>query len=232
MRRRLFVLSMALTVVGACAAKAPSPSPMPSPPPCDPPASAPGALNILVLGDSIAAGDPLQGDDRWSVTLQRLLAADRPEGVVHVCNAAVGGSRIEFLESSVAGRSDLGGYDVAVVIEGVNDDGFTPLEEWARRYAAAIAALEAKGLSVVIGTAPPTIVEGRFTERYGPIAEALRGIAADGGRLLLDIERRWRDLGAEEAGPFYSDLIHQGPAGQAVMAEMAASLIRTSPAAR
>jgi lysophospholipase L1-like esterase len=224
----------ALAVATACATRSPSPSPSPiqSPPPCDSPAVGPGGLNILVLGDSIAAGDPLKGDDRWSATLQRLLAAALPQRVVYVCNAAVGGSRIDFLESSIAGRSDLGGYQVGLVIEGVNDDGFTPLEEWARRYAAAVAVLEAKGLAVVIGTSPPTIVDGRFTDRYQPIADALRRIAADEGRLLLDIERHWRGLGAEAAGPLYSDLIHQGPAGQAVMAEMAASLIRTLPAAR
>jgi lysophospholipase L1-like esterase len=188
-------------------------------------------LNILVLGDSIAAGDPLTGKDRWSATLERLLAAALPERVIHVCNAAVGGSRIDFLESSIAGRSDLDRYDVALVIEGVNDDGFTPLDEWARRYAGAVSLLEAKGLGVVIGTAPPTLVEGQFTARYQPIAEELRRIAAREGRLLLDVDRHWRDLGPNDAGPFYSDLIHQGPAGQAVMAEMAASLVRTWAAA-
>ncbi len=230
MRRRLSVLVFALTVAIACTAK--SGSPMPSPPPCDPPAAARVVLNILVLGDSIAAGDPLTGKDRWSATLERLLAAALLERVVHVCNAAVGGSRIDFLESSIAGRSDLGSYDVALVIEGVNDDGFTPLDEWARRYGAAVAKLEAGGLVVVIGTAPPTLVQGRFTDRYQPIAEELRRIAAVEGRVLLDVDGHWRDLGPEEAGPFYSDLIHQGPAGQAVIAEMAASLIRTLPAAR
>ena len=42
---------------------------------------------------------------------------------------------------------------------------------------------------------------------------------------LLDIAQRWHADGAAIASAYYSDLIHQGPAGQAVMAELAGGVV-------
>jgi lysophospholipase L1-like esterase len=196
-----------------------------SPSPCEPPSDEAGALRILVLGDSIAEGQPLAGTDRWSERLAGILRAALPDRVVEVRNAARNGSRVDYLESSIVAQEDLASFTVAIVIEGVNDLGVTQLAEWAPRYERAVETLEAKGLAVIIGTAPPLLDDGRFSDTYDRIAATLRSIASEHDGRLLDIERLWRERGAEAAAAFYADRIHQSAAGQAVMADLAAGLI-------
>lgn len=195
---------------------------------CGPPTGGADPLRILVLGDSIAAGSPLNAPDRWSDRMQMTLQEANPGRCVEVRNLAVGGTMVDFLEASVA-QPDLDTFAVAIVFEGVNDLGYVPFDEWRTRYEAAVKRLEAHGLRVIVGTPPPTIVDGLFEHKVDGLAAAERSIACDHRRPLLDVERRWREVGAKVAAPYYVDAIHQGGLGQAVMADMAARLIERLP---
>jgi lysophospholipase L1-like esterase len=139
-----------------------------------------------------------------------------------VSNWAQGGSQIDLLESRVA-ELPLGSYDVAIVITGLNDTTVRPLDAWSPRYQAAIETLEDAGLTVVVGTAPPALEGGVFTDRFVAVAEELRAIA--GTRPMLDLEKEWRELGVETAASYYLDELHQNAAGQAVNAERARALL-------
>ena len=180
-----------------------------------------------MLGDSIAAGHPLHAPDRWSDKLQANLRLARPARLIAIRNLAKAGSKVDFLTSSISAEPDLPSYRYAIVIEGVNDIVATTLDDWARRYRLAIENLEASGIRVVIGTAPPAIAGGEFLDTYDQVAMTLRTIAAECSRSLLDVERHWRDLGAAAVKGFYVDIIHQNGAGQAEMADLAASLFGT-----
>jgi lysophospholipase L1-like esterase len=217
------VVAIAGLLTAACAAGAPTPVPPPTPLPpqagCRAEAS-PARLCVLVLGDSIAEGTPLTGDDRWWVRLESMLAARLPDREVVVDSWAVPGSRVDVLESAARDQRELESFDLAIVIEGVNDEAWTPMEVWRADYGAAISRLEDRGLRVILATPPPTMVDGAFTTRYDPTIQAIREIAG-ADRTVLDIAQRWRADGAAAAAGYYSDLIHQGPAGQRRMADLA-----------
>jgi lysophospholipase L1-like esterase len=207
----------------APASATPLPTPIPPQPAC-PDAETPRSLCIVVLGDSIAHGTPLEGTDQWPSRLERLLDAALPGRTVSVANWAVPGSRVEVLAAAATGQAALETFDIAIVIEGVNDAAWTPLATWRSSYVAAIAAMERRGVKVVIGTPPPTLIDGQFTTQYDPTTNTLREIAGS-TRPLLDIDARWRSDGATKAAPYYSDLIHQAAPGQALMAEMARDVV-------
>jgi lysophospholipase L1-like esterase len=173
---------------------------------------------ILVLGDSIASGEGATGSDRWPARLETLLRTDVPERTVIVSNLAQAGSQVDLLERQAA-ELPLEPYDVAIVISGVNDTNTRRIDQWAPRYANVIDALEDAGLTVVIGTAPPTLEGGVFTDRFAEVAEELRTIAGD--RPMLDLAQEWLDIGIDTAGDYYQDDIHQNAAGQAAIAERA-----------
>jgi hypothetical protein len=220
-RRSLLV---AMLLAGACTSAQPTgnarPTPVPRQAGCAV-ASAPGSLCILILGDSLGAGDPLTGDDRWWVRLQRALEPNLSGRPIAIDSWAVAASRIDLLESAARDQPELGTYDIAIVIEGVNDLFDMSVEEWRPRYQATIAALEAKGLTVVVATPPPNFENGTFGTLYDATAAMIREMAVAGRRPLLDIAARWRLAGAARAGTYYADPIHQGPAGQELMASMA-----------
>ena len=201
----------------------PLPSPIPAQPGC-PDASTPGSLCIVVLGDSIAFGTPLEGDERWPSRLERLLEAAYPGRAVSVANWAVPGSRVDVLVAAATGQEELSTFRIAIVIEGVNDAAWTPLETWRADYLAAISAMERRGLTVVIGTPPPTFENAEFTPQYDPTTNALRAIAGT-TRPILDVAAEWRRDGAPKAEAYYSDLIHQSAMGQDKIAEMARDVI-------
>jgi lysophospholipase L1-like esterase len=212
---------LAMLLVSSCAtASTATPAASATPVPCG--GSSDDTTCVLVLGDSIAAGEGAAGVDRWPARLEALLRQDLPERNVMVSNWAQGGSQINLLESRVA-ELPLGSYDVAIVITGLNDTTVRPLDEWSPRYQAAIEKLESAGLTVVIGTAPPAFEGGVFTDRFAAVADELRVIA--GTRPMLDLEKDWRELGAETAGGYYVDVLHQNAAGQAVIAERARSVL-------
>jgi lysophospholipase L1-like esterase len=225
-RRRLIATIIVGWVVVGCASAQSDlgpPTPLPQQPECQAALERPH-LCVLVLGDSIAAGSPLSGDDRWWVRLGSALATALPDRRVVVDSWAVPGSHVDVLESAARDQPALGSYDVAIVMEGVNDRTSLPIDAWRARYASAIAAIERRGLIVVVGTPPPSFEGGAFTASYDPIAAALREVAA-GRRPLLDIAARWHADGATVAATYYSDLIHQGPVGQRLMAEMARDVV-------
>jgi hypothetical protein len=51
----------------------------------------------------------------------------------------------------------------------------------------------------------------------------LRAIA--GTRPMLDLEKDWRELGAETAAGYYVDVLHQNAAGQTVIAQRARAVL-------
>jgi lysophospholipase L1-like esterase len=181
-------------------------------------------LCILVLGDSIAAGEPLRGSDRWWALLASALGSALPDYDVAVDSWAVSGSQIDVLESAARDQPALDSYQIAIVIEGVNDEATLPIDDWRKRYEAAIAAMERRGLVVVVGTPPPSFERGGFMTRYDVTAATLREVAAN-RRPLLDVAARWHADGAATASAYYADLIHQSAVGQRVMAEMARDVV-------
>ena len=207
-----------MSVVSACA-PATSPADLTSSPTAGPcPSSGEPTSCILVLGDSIASGEGATGSDRWPARLEALLRTNFPERTVTVSNLAQAGSQVDLLERQVAALP-LEPYDVAIVISGINDASTRTIDQWAPRYAAVIEALEDAGLTVVIGTAPPTLEDGAYTDRFPEVAAELRMIAGDGP--MLDLAKDWLDLGVDTAGDYYKDEIHQNAAGQALIAEKA-----------
>jgi lysophospholipase L1-like esterase len=182
------------------------------------------SLCIIVLGDSIAVGVPVEGDGRWWARLERLLATALPGRTIEVDNWAVSGSQVDVLESAARDQPAVGTYDIAIVIEGVNDEHVLTAAAWQPRYEAAIAMLESKGLTVIVTAPPPSYENGVFGTRYDPFAQAVRDVASR-GRPLLDIAGRWHAAGATLAGTYYVDAIHQGAQGQVLMATMARDLV-------
>ena len=221
------LMLMAGLLAAACASAPPTQKPPPSPLPrqtgCAAPTTA-DSLCVLILGDSIAAGVPISGDGRWWRHLRSLLAAALPGRTVAVDNWAVPGSQIAVLESAAKDQPDVGTYDLAIVIEGVNDAHVLSADSWRQRYEAAITDLEAKGLIVVVGVPPPSFENGDFGTRFDGIAAAVRVVSAT-GRPLLDIAARWRADGAARAGAYYADAFHQSAAGQNLMATMARDVV-------
>ena len=216
------VVVLALAMVASCApASTPTAVPSATPAPCLA-ASGDTTTCILVLGDSIAAGEGAAGFDRWPGRLQTLLRSDFPERDIVVSNWAQEASQVDLLETRVD-ELPLEAYEVAIVISGVNDTAARRIDEWAPRYTAAIEELEGAGVTVVIGTAPPTLEGGVFTDRFERVAEELRVIA--GERRMLDIDQAWHDLGVGTAKSYYVDVLHPNVAGQAVIADMARAVV-------
>lgn len=225
-RRALASLLLGLAVVG-CGAAAPSqvwPTPLPSQAACKTVLEA-RPLCIIVLGDSIAAGTPLTGDDRWWQVLASALKSELPDRSITVDSWAVSGSQVDVLESAARDQVALDSYDLAIVIEGVNDQASLSVDAWRSRYEGAVAAMEARGLVVIVGTPPPSFESGAFATRYDEIAATIRRVASD-RRPLLDVAARWRADGATTAGAYYADLIHQNALGQRLMADLAYEEVR------
>ena len=226
--RHLGALTFVAWLMWGCSA--PAPVSVQGPPTAPPPQpecvahSDPNHLCIVVLGDSIGVGVPVQGDDRWWVRLRSALTAALPDRHVAVDDWAVSGSRVDILAAVARDQSALATYDVAIVIEGVNDQPVSTIADWQPRYDAAIAAIERRGPVVIVATPPPGFENGAFITRYDPTAAAIRVVAGD-RRPLLDIAARWHADGAAVAASYYVDIIHQSAAGQAVMAEMAEKVV-------
>ena len=216
------IILLALVLAGCGNADTPSPFALPTLLPAQATcrfATDPESLCVLVLGDSIAAGVPLSGRDRWWAKVEDQVAVALPKRPIAVESWAVPGGGIDVLESAAA-QPALDSYDAAIVFEGVNDVGFVPLAKWTARYEAAVVSMESRGLIVIIGTPPPSFEDGEFKTRYDAVASVLRGVA-DRDRPLLDIAARWHSDGAALAATYYSDLIHQGAVGQSLMADLA-----------
>jgi lysophospholipase L1-like esterase len=211
---------------GPAAAVDLGPTPKPIQPGCVA-AGEPNALCIIVLGDSIAAGVTVDIEQRWWHHLRRHLEADLPDHVIAIDNWAISGSQVPVLESAARDQPAIGTYDLAIVIEGVNDEHVMSADAWRPRYEAAVAMLEAKGLAVIVAAPPPSFENGAFSPRFDGVAAAVRDVASR-GRPLLDLAARWHADGPELARTYYSDRIHQSREGQVVMASMARGLVLES----
>ena len=112
-------------------------------------------IDLLLLGDSIAAG---LGADRPKRTLGAQLArrlADRTNRAVRLHTAAVVGSETSMLRTQLAGLRDGYVADVAVIVVGGNDVTHrvkTPVS--CEHLASVVTALQAQGTHVVVGTCP------------------------------------------------------------------------------
>jgi GDSL-like Lipase/Acylhydrolase family len=234
------VVTLALMTVGlvaACETASATPGPgasaLPRQPGCAAAATV-DSLCILVLGDSIAEGTPLTGDDRWWPRMRGLLASALPARTVAVDSWAVPGSQVAVLESAVRDQPDVGSYDLAIVIEGVNDAHILAVGDWEPRYEAAVLALENRGMTVIVTAPPPSFENGAFGTRYDGIAAAVRDVASreSRGRSLLDLAVRWRADGPTVAAAYYVDSIHQALPGQIVMATLARDVVLQALGAR
>jgi lysophospholipase L1-like esterase len=206
----MVVLALTLAI-SSCAVPA-----APATPPATETALALKPFNVVLLGDSIAAGIGATTDSTlWWIRVQTALRAALPGRTIVFKSSAQAGTGLDDLERTARSVSPLA-YQAAVIIEGANDhidDG-----AWLTRYAAVISGLEAKGIAVVVGTYPPPLRAGAFvvTGRNGVI----RTLAGP-RRPLLDFEQRWLDAGPTMAAPWYSDEVHANDAGQAIEAEIA-----------
>lgn len=225
MLRLLVLWLLALGAVAGCS-NSPAdggPTPLPAQPGCSADRSS-QPLCIVVLGDSLAVGVPVAGADRWWERLGTLLRAARPDLDVVIDNWALSGARVDVLEAVAAGQPELGSYDLAIVIEGVNDEPFLSNEDWLARYEGAIAGIERRGVNVILATPPPSFEEGRFQTRYDRVADGVRQVAQR-GRALIDIAAQWRAVGPSVAADYYADLIHQSTVGQRQIAELALGVV-------
>jgi lysophospholipase L1-like esterase len=212
------VLGLAATGCAAQTTGYPPPTPLPAQPACAI-ATESAPLCVLVLGDSTAAGVPQTGSARWWQQLDRRLVDALPNREIEVDSWAVPNSRIDVLESAATTQPGLDSYDVAIILEGVNDVGFTPTEEWASRYERAVEALESHGMRVIMTTPIPNFENGAIQDRHDAIDDAVRKLEGQ-DRPVLDVAARFRAAGPETSS-YYSDNLHQSAAGQAVIAEMA-----------
>ncbi|MEV7431829.1 MULTISPECIES: SGNH/GDSL hydrolase family protein [unclassified Nocardioides] len=161
-------------------------------------------LDLLVLGDSIAAG---LGADSPGGTFGAQLAkrlAKAASRSVRLHTAAVVGAESSMLRAQLAGLP--GGYrpDVAVIVVGGNDVTHrVRVSESRRHLAEAISTLRAAGVPVVVGTCPdlgalgvlqqPLRTLARVASRQ--LAAAQRDVALEQGALAVSL--------ADVVGPFF-----------------------------
>ena len=140
-------------------------------------------IDLLLLGDSIAAG---LGADRPKRTLGAQLArrlADRTDRAVRLHTAAVVGSETSMLRTQLAGLRDDYVADVAVIVVGGNDVTHrvkTPVS--CDHLASAVIALQARGTHVVVGTCPDL-------SALAAVPQPLRTIIGMASRQLASAQR-------------------------------------------
>ena len=189
-----------------------------------PPPPSADILCILVLGDSIAEGVPIPKRRPVVARLRQLLQAEPAGRTITIDSWAVSGSQIEVLESAARDQPELGTYDVAIVIEGVNDQHRLSADAWKPRYEAASRGIRGQGRDRHRHH-PAAAVRGRR------LRDALRRLRGRGpgrrraGRACLDLAARWRADGPTLAGTYYVDSVHQSVAGQIVMAAAAHEVV-------
>lgn len=179
------------------------------------------SVHVVVLGDSLAAGDDglTATEDRWWFRATAAINTAQPDRTVVVSNLALRGSGIDYLEQTSASLV-TGDHQVAVVVEGRNDA--LSEAEWSPRFIKVIQGLERLGLIVILGTSPPTLSKGQFV-LFSKNA-CVRSVAGT-TRPLLDFEARWVAAGPAVAGTWYSDAVHASVSGQLIEAEMATTLM-------
>jgi len=208
-RRGAAAIGAACLLVAACGRPAPSPEPSPRPSPTSRPATA--AVRVVVLGDSLAAGLGLAGDEAFPAVVERLL---RERGhAVEVVNAGVSGdtsagglARLEWVLQRPA--------DILVVELGGNDAlrgqeleaTAANLREIVRRGRASGARVLLLGMDVPANYGPD--YGGRFAALFERVA------AEDGVALVPEFVRGL----AAEPGLLQADGLHPTAAGQRLLA--------------
>jgi len=140
-------------------------------------------IELLLLGDSIAAG---LGADRPKRTLGAQLAkrlADRSERAVRLHTAAVVGSETSMLRAQLAGLPPDYAADVAVIVVGGNDVTHRVRTSVSCAHLGeAITALQSRGTRVVVGTCPDL-------GALSPVPQPLRTMAGMASRQLASAQR-------------------------------------------
>jgi lysophospholipase L1-like esterase len=140
-------------------------------------------IDLLLLGDSIAAG---LGADRPKRTLGAQLSkrvADRTRRAVRLHTAAIVGSETSMLRAQLAGLPRGYVADVAVIVVGGNDVTHRVRPSVSCDHlAAAVTALKSRGTQVVVGTCPDL---GALTA----VPQPLRAIAGLASRQLANAQR-------------------------------------------
>lgn len=141
-------------------------------------------IDLLVLGDSIAAG---LGAERPRHTLGGRLARGTARAAgrsVRLRTVAVVGSESSVLATQLAGLAADYRADVAVIVVGGNDVTHrVPVAESVRHLAEAIDVLRARGTQVVVGTCPDL-------GALRPVPQPLRALGSHASRQLADAQRR------------------------------------------
>ncbi len=141
------------------------------------------AVDLLVLGDSIAAGLGAEvPGDTFGARLAKMVAK-REERSVRLRTAARVGAESSMLAEQVASLPPSYRAAVAVVIVGGNDVTHrVPVAESARHLAEAIEALQARGTAVVVGTCPDL-------GALRPVPQPLRALGSRASRQLAAAQR-------------------------------------------
>jgi lysophospholipase L1-like esterase len=161
-------------------------------------------IDLLVLGDSIAAG---LGAEKPRQTLGARLArklAKRTHRAVRLHTAAVVGAESSALAGQLAGLPASYRPDVAVIIVGGNDVTHrVPVAESVEHLTACVRALRERGTRVVVGTCPDL-------GALRPIPQPLRVLGSRASRQLASAQARGvHPLGAhvvslaDAVGPFF-----------------------------
>ncbi|MDR6865648.1 lysophospholipase L1-like esterase [Microbacterium resistens] len=181
------------------------------------------ALELLVLGDSLAAG---LGAERRKDTLGGRLAkglARRARRPVRLRTAAVVGSESPDLESQLDGLP--AGYrpDVAVIVVGGNDVTHRiPVSVSVRHLEEAISRLRIRDVEVVVGTCPdlgalrpvPQPLRHLASRLSRRLAEAQMEAATRGGARAVDLRRAVGPMFFDEPDTMFSlDRFHPSALG-------------------
>jgi lysophospholipase L1-like esterase len=161
-------------------------------------------IQLLLLGDSIAAG---LGADRPKRTLGAQLAkrvADRTNRSVRLHTAAVVGSETSMLRSQLSGLPRNYVADIAVIVVGGNDVTHrVKTSVSCDHLASAVTALRDEGTHVVIGTCPDLSALGAVPQPLRTIiGVASRQLAAAQHQTATRLGARVVSLG-ELVGPFF-----------------------------
>jgi len=140
------------------------------------------ALDLLLLGDSIAAGlgAELPKETLGARLASRLAKATRRS--VRLRTVAEVGSESSMLAAQLATLPSSYRPDLAVIVVGANDVTHrVPVAESVRHLEAAIAALRERGAEVVVGTCPDLAA-------LGPLPQPLRALAGRASRQLAQAQ--------------------------------------------
>ncbi len=161
-------------------------------------------IDLLVLGDSIAAG---LGADKPSHTLGARVAralAKRTGRAVRLHTAAVVGAESSALAGQLATLPAAYSPDVAVVIVGGNDVTHrVPVSESVDHLKQCVRALQERGARVVVGTCPDLAALRAVPQPLRAIgSRASRQLAAAQARAVLPLGARVVSL-ADAVGPWF-----------------------------